>query len=370
MDVLVTGGAGFIGSFIVDELLRKGHSVTIFDNLDPQVHAGGRLPEYINKHAQFVHGDVRDYDALKDVVGKANAIFHKAAAVGVGQSQYEIKKYVDVNVSGTANLLDIIVNHPHKIEKLVVAASMSSYGEGLYHCATCGPMRPELRPAEQMAEGRWEQNCPNCSGLMSYAPTPETAYQHPSSIYAQTKKDQEDMVLNIGRTYQIPSVALRYFNAYGPRQSLSNPYTGVMAIFLSRLKNDRPPVIYEDGLQTRDFVSVHDIVQANMLALEKPGADYMSFNVASGIPIAISEIADRTARLLHKNIKPDITMKFRQGDIRHCIADISKIRNELGFEPRVSFEDGLTEVIDWSLKAEAQDLFENATAELRSKGLM
>ena len=370
MHVLVTGGGGFICSFIVDELIRRGHEVTIFDNLDPQIHPEGRPPEYLNAQARFIHGDVRDYDAFKSVIGDADVIFHEAATVGVGQSQYEIKKYVDVNVSGTANLLDILANQKHRVQKMVVAASMSSYGEGLYKCPSCGPVRPDLRTESQMANGDWEQRCPCCKVSIPYFPTPESAYQYPNSIYAQTKKDQEDMVLNIGRTYDLPAVALRYFNAYGPRQSLSNPYTGVMAIFLSRLKNDNAPVIYEDGLQTRDFVSVHDIVQANMLAMENSKADYQSFNVASGNPVSIREIAEVTAQLLGKEIAPDVTQKFRKGDIRHCIGDISKIQGQLGFEPMVLFEDGLKEIIEWSHDAEAKDRFEDASRELRDKGLM
>lgn len=370
MNILVTGGAGFIGSFIVDELIRRGHEVTIFDNLDPQIHPEGRLPDYLNPDAHFVQGDVRDYEAFRRVVGETDVVFHEAATVGVGQSQYEIKKYVDVNVSGTANLLDILVNHDHKVRKVLVAASMSSYGEGLYHCDEHGDVRPDLRSEAQMSARDWEQHCPLCDAVLKPVPTPESAYQYANSIYAQTKKDQEDMVLNIGRTYNLPVVALRYFNAYGPRQSLSNPYTGVMAIFISRLKNDQPPVIYEDGLQTRDFVSVHDIVQANMLAMDLEEADYKVFNVGGGNPVTIRDIAIKTAKLLGKSIDPEITMKFRKGDIRHCISDISEIRGRLNYEPKVAFEEGLQEVIEWAYKADAKDLFEDATRELRDKGLV
>ena len=370
MKVLVTGGAGFIGSFIVDALVQKGHEVTIFDNLDPQIHPDGQRPDYLNAAARFVHGDVRDYEAFHQVIGDAEVIFHEAAAVGVGQSQYEIKKYVDVNVGGTANLLDILVNHKHQVRKIMVAASMSSYGEGLYQCEEHGPVRPQLRTEEQMRARDWEQHCPLCHAFVQPIPTPESAILYSNSIYAQTKKDQEEMVLNIGRTYNLPVVALRYFNAYGPRQSLSNPYTGVMAIFISRLKNDQPPVIYEDGLQTRDFVSVHDIVQANMLAMERDEANYEVFNVGGGNPVTIQDIAMHSARLLRKHIEPDITMKFRKGDIRHCISDISRIEQKLDFEPQVAFDDGLREVIEWSYGAQAKDLFEDATQKLRDKGLV
>ena len=230
--ILVTGGAGFIGSFLVDKLVELGHQVTIFDNLDPQVHPDSKPPQYLNPKASLVVGDVRDYEALRCTVAGQQVIYHLAGAVGVGQSQYEIKRYVDVNTGGTANLLDILVNHNQtNIEKLVVAASMSSYGEGCYECETDGVVRPHLRTAEAMAGGQWEPVCPICSGPIKPIPTPEDAVQNCNSIYAYTKKDQEDMVLNIGKTYNIPSVATRFFNVYGPRQSLSNPYTGVCSDF-------------------------------------------------------------------------------------------------------------------------------------------
>jgi dTDP-L-rhamnose 4-epimerase len=370
MKALVTGGAGFIGSFIVDELVRRGHEVTILDNLEPQVHPGGQQPDYLNPRARFVQGDVRDYETLKHLVCASEVVFHKAAAVGVGQSQYEIKRYVDVNVGGTANLLDILVNQKHRVRKVIVAASMSSYGEGVYRCDGCGPVRPALRTEEMIADGVWEPRCPVCSAVVTPQPTAEEAYQYPNSIYAQTKKDQEDMCLNIGRTYGIPAVSLRYFNAYGPRQSLSNPYNGVLAIFLSRLKNDNRPVIFEDGCQTRDFVSVHDIAAVNMLAMERDEADYEIFNVGSGAPVTIRSAAEQAAAVLAKDIAPEITMKFRKGDVRHCYADMRKIEARLGFTPAVSFEDGLREVVAWSHSARAEDHFDKAAKELKEKGLV
>ena len=370
MDILVTGGAGFIGSFIVDELIHRGHTVTIFDSLDRQVHPEGHVPDYLNPHARFIHGNVRDYDALRSVVGNAEIIFHKAAMVGVGQSQYEIARYVEANTMGTANLLDILANHPHRVRKLIVAASMSSYGEGQYRCNRCGDIRPPLRIEEQVAQGDWELHCPQCDDRLAPVPTPEEAVQYCNSIYAFTKRHQEEMCLNIGRTYEIPTVALRYFNVYGPRQALSNPYTGVMAIFLSRLKNDNPPVIYEDGLQTRDFVSVHDIVQANMLAMDRDEADYDVFNVGGGQVLTIRSIAESIAQVLGKDIVPEITRKFRKGDVRHCFSDIRKIQATLGYTPGVSLEAGIRELIDWSRGVTAEDRFDDAAAELRAKGLV
>jgi len=369
MKILVTGGAGFIGSFIVDRLVHDGHEVTIFDNLDPQVHSSGRAPDYLNTSARFVQGDVRDYDALKEVVCSSEVIFHKAAAVGVGQSQYEIRHYVEANTLGTANVLDILVNHTNSVRKLVVAASMSSYGEGLYRCDQCGDFQAGLRPTKQTAQGLWEVRCPDCDCETKPIPTVEGARLNSNSIYAFTKRDQEDMVLNIGRAYDIPVVALRYFNVYGPRQSLSNPYTGVLAIFMSRLVNDNPPVIYEDGLQSRDFISVHDIVEANILAMERKEADHHVFNVGCGKPRSILSIAQALAKMLGKTIEPEVTNQYRKGDIRHCYADTSLIHETIGFLPKVSLEAGIEELIEWSNGAEAIDRFEEARKELKSKGL-
>ena len=368
--ILVTGGAGFIGSFLVDRLVELGHDVTIFDNLEPQVHPNGKPPGYLNPKACLVQGDVRDYDALRYVVAGQEVIFHLAGAVGVGQSQYEIKRYVDINTGGTANLLDVLVNHDHQVEKLVVAASMSSYGEGCYRCETDGVVRPNLRAREQLEVGDWEPRCPICSGPIQPIPTAEDAAQNCNSIYAFTKKDQEDMVLNIGRTYSIPSVALRFFNVYGPRQSLSNPYTGVAAIFMSRIKNNHAPVIYEDGLQTRDFISVHDVVDALLVCMERVEADYEVFNVGSGNPLTIVGIAETLANLYGKDIAPDITNRFRKGDVRHCYAAIERISRCLGWKPKVQFEQGMQELIEWSRKQEAKDRFEQATRELRVKGIL
>lgn len=366
---LVTGGAGFIGSFIVDELIRRGYRVRIYDNLEPQVHPGGVKPEYVNPEAEFIQGDVRDYDSFKKALEGVDAVFHKAAMVGVGQSQYQVKRYVDVNIGGTANLLDIIANEKNQVSKLIVAASMSSYGEGQYECAVCGRVNPPLRPEAQMDQQDWEHHCPHCDAIIQAVPTPEAKRLECNSIYAITKKNQEEMVLNIGETYNIPAVALRYFNVYGPRQSLSNPYTGVAAIFISRLKNNHPPVVFEDGRQTRDFVSVHDIVRANLLALENESLSGY-FNIGTGTPREIADIARTLNELFGKTIAPEITGKFRKGDIRHCVADISNATEQLGYTPRVAFEDGMKELIAWSENAESVDKFEEARQELLKRGLV
>lgn len=371
MRILVTGGAGFIGSFTVDELVELGHEVVIFDSLDPQVHPSGRLPKYLNKGARLIKGDVRDYDSLKKAVKGIDMVFHFAASVGVGQSQYQIKKYTDVTIGGTGNLLDILVNAKNKVRKIIVAASMSSYGEGLYACGKCGKIRPGMRSEEVLKKKAWEPSCPQCgSEIIRPVAIDEEQQQQCNSIYAITKKVQEEMMLNICRTYSLPGVALRYFNVYGPRQALSNPYTGVCAIFLSRIKNNNPPVVYEDGLQTRDFISIHDIVRANILAMDKKEADYGVFNVGSGVPIAIKEIAEVLIKLNKRSLRPEITGKYRKGDIRHCFADIAKIKKTLNFKPGVDFEEGMAELIEWSRSEKAKDGFEKARGELKKKGLL
>ncbi len=372
--ILVTGGAGFIGSHIVDQLVAEGHDVTIFDNLDPQVHGPEqKIPEYLNKDAEFIQGDVRNAEELKKAMLGKEIVFHEAAAVGVGQSMYEISRYTEYNSLGGAVLLDLVINTPalrDKIEKLIVASSMSIYGEGRYKCAQCGLIAPKLRPDEQMKRKDWEVHCPHCSKTAEALATDEDKPLFPTSIYAVTKRDHEEMFLSVGRSYKIPTVALRYFNVYGPRQALSNPYTGVAAIFSSRILNDNPPVIYEDGRQSRDFVHVGDIAQANILAMEKPTADYEVFNVGTGRNLTIEEVG----RLLIKKLKPGklepvIAQKYREGDIRHCYADISKIKEKLGYEPGTRFEDGLEELTGWVAQQSAEDGFEKAKEELEKRGL-
>jgi len=370
MNVLVTGGAGFIGSFIVDALVEKGHEVRILDNLDKQVHQTGKPPEWLNEKAEFMQGDVREKEDLKKAFEGVEVLFHEAAAVGVGQSMYELNYYVDVNTRGTANLLEFLVNEKHDVKKMMVAASMSEYGEGLYECEACGEkMKPALRSEEQMKQHKWEPLC-KCGKELKAIPTPESTALDCNNIYAQTKKDQEEMLLMIGKAYGIPAVALRYFNVFGPRQSLSNPYTGVAAIFLSRIKNNNAPVIYEDGMQSRDFVSVKDIAAANLLAMESNAADYEVFNVGSGTATSIKGMAETLAQLNGSDLKPKVTNQFRKGDVRHCYADISKIKSRLGFAPSMGFEEGMREIIEWGKGVEAEDKFEQAADELKKKKLV
>jgi len=369
--ILVTGGAGFIGSHIVDLLIKKGYAVRVLDNLDPQVHPGRKKPSYLNPQAEFVKGNVTKVSDLKKALSGVDAIFHEAAKVGVGQSMYEIASYTKNTVLGTALLLDLVVNqYRNKIKKMVVAASMSSYGEGKYKCPKHKDVRPMPRPLGQMQKKDWELHCPFCNQYLKPAPTNEETKQVCGSVYAVNKRDQEEMFLAVGKAYHIPTVALRYFNVYGPRQSLSNPYTGVAAIFMSRIKNDNPPIVYEDGLQTRDFISVHDIASANLKVLENSKADYQVFNIGSGKPQTIAGIAKTLAKLYKSDIKPKVQNQFRAGDIRHCIADIKKIRKLLNWQPKVTFYQGMQELIIWSRESKARDLSEQAEKELKTRKLI
>ncbi len=372
-NVLVTGGAGFIGSHLVDELVKQGHSVRVFDNLESQVHGQlreqGRWPDYTNAGAVCFLGDVRDRDALKHAIEGIDVIFHEAAMVGVGQSMYQVQRYMDVNTLGTATLLDILANEKHRVRKLVVASSMSIYGEGKYECPAHGIIYPKLRPAEQLERRDWEMRCPVCSTALKPLPTDESKPLHSTSIYAISKKDQEEMCLCMGRAYSLPTVALRYFNVYGERQALSNPYTGVAAIFSSRLLNGNAPLIYEDGCQSRDFVHVSDIVRANLLAMKSDAADYDFCNVGTQRPVTVREVAEVLGAALGKPIEPTIVGKFRSGDIRHCYADISKARQVLGYEPQVTFEAGMRSLTRWVHEQHAEDKVQTAAEELAQRGL-
>jgi dTDP-L-rhamnose 4-epimerase len=370
--VLVTGGAGFIGSHLVDTLLEAGHEVRVFDSLEPQVYgqlrARGLWPGYLATDCEKILGDVRDSKALYEALAGIDVVFHLAAAVGVGQSMYEIERYVDVNTRGTAILLDLLANRKHRVRKVVVASSMSIYGEGAYCCAEHGTVYPRLRTEEQLAARDWEMRCPICGLSVEPQPTNEDKPLYSTSIYAITKKDQEEMCLVAGRAYGIPTVALRFFNVYGPRQALGNPYTGVAAIFSTRLLNGNPPVVYEDGLQTRDFVHVSDIVQANVMAMDREEMDYGAYNVGTGRPLTILDVAMALGQHLNASHPPEIAQKYRAGDIRHCVADISRLQ-AMGYRPQVQFRDGVSELVDWLRSQTAEDSFERARQELVEKGL-
>jgi dTDP-L-rhamnose 4-epimerase len=367
---LVTGGAGFIGSHIVDGLIeRGGYEVVVYDNLTPQVHGEARKrPSYLNGAVRLIVADVRDRPALERAVGEADVVLHQAAAVGVGQSMYDIVEYVDVNARGTAMLCEVLARGRHRVKKVLIASSMSNYGEGRYLCATHGPQAPALRPASQLAARDWEVKCPACSAPLEPHQTDEAKPLLPTSVYATTKRDQEELVLNVCRAYGIPAVAFRYFNVYGPRQALSNPYTGVAAIFSSRILNDHAPMIFEDGLQTRDFIHVSDIVQANLLALESDRADGEVLNVGTGRRTSLLQLTELLLDYLGKRGKvvPEVVHKFREGDIRHCYADISRIRATLDFEPRVPVEKGVEDLVGWARNERPVDRVGEAFAELNT----
>lgn len=366
--ILVTGGAGFVGSHTVDALLSRGHEVRIFDSFISQVHPYG-LPDYLSTEVEVLQGDMRDMDLVRRALEGVEVVYHLAAAVGVGQSMYEIAHYMGANTQGTANLLQALLDSKSRIEKLIVASSMSIYGEGQYQCRNCRLVAPPARPNSQLAAKVWEVLCPNCGAESRPVPTRESKQLQCTSIYALSKKDQEEMTLLFGRTYGIPVVALRYFNIYGPRQALSNPYTGVAAIFASRLLNNHAPLIFEDGNQMRDFVSVHDVVAANLLAMERNQADGEAVNIGSGEAVTVQQVADELARALGSNISPEITQKYRAGDIRHCVADISQAVSLLGYEPRTRFPEGVRELVDWLQSQTPEDKAANAVAELAAYGL-
>jgi dTDP-L-rhamnose 4-epimerase len=366
--VLITGGAGFIGSHLADELLAHGYQVRALDSLDPQVHGDARRrPEYLAREVELVVGDVNDREKVDQALQGVDAVFHFAAAVGVGQSMYEVAHYTRVNNLGTAVLLEALTKNP--VQRLVVASSMSLYGEGLYRGASELPRTVGERTLEQLKAGQWEFVGED-GNVLQPLPTPETKQPALASVYALSKYDQERLCLMIGRAYGIPTVALRFFNAYGPRQALSNPYTGVLAIFASRLLNNNPPAIFEDGLQQRDFVSVYDLARACRLALETPDAAGEVFNVGSGQPHTVRDIAAKLAKVVGKEqVRPEILGKYRVGDIRHCYADISKAQRVLGFTPQVRLEDGLVELSSWLASQAAVDRVAQASAELSARGL-
>ncbi|MEJ8801569.1 NAD-dependent epimerase/dehydratase family protein [Pontibacter sp. H249] len=366
--VLITGGAGFIGSHLADELIKQGYSVRAFDNLSEQVHGKDCIrPEYLNPEVELMIGDVRNAEAVTRALEGVDYVFHLAAMVGVGQSMYEIREYTDVNNMGTAVLLEALIKNP--VKKLVLASSMSIYGEGLYQTPEGELASVPERGLEQLKAADWELYNEQGQKLQP-VPTSESKTPCLSSVYALSKYDQERLCLMVGRAYNIPTVALRFFNVYGTRQALSNPYTGVLAIFASSLLNNNSPMIFEDGYQQRDFVHVRDVALACRLAMEKEEAAGKVFNVGSGNNYTIRDIANRLATVMSKpHLAPDITGKYRVGDIRHCYADISMANEVLGFSPQVEFNAGLGELAQWLEGQIAYDRVSEASAELAARGL-
>ena len=365
--VLITGGAGFIGSHIADELLRAGDEVRVLDTLVEQVHEGTARPDYLDPNVELQLADVRDREAVDRALTGVDAVIHLAARVGVGQSMYEIAEYAAANTAGTGVMLEALLDRP--VGRLVVASSMSVYGEGLYATGDGAPVVVEERTRAQLERREWDPRGLGGEALEP-VPTPESKPPANSSVYALTKYDQERLCLIFGAAYDVPAVALRLFNVYGPRQALSNPYTGVLAIFASRFLNDKPPLVYEDGNQRRDFVSVYDVARAFRLALDTDSAAGHVLNVGSGQDVSVLEIARSLAEVLGKaQLRAEVTGKARAGDIRHCFADISGARELLGFEPQVQLQDGMSELAGWLADQVATDRVEAASQELAARGL-
>jgi dTDP-L-rhamnose 4-epimerase len=363
---LVTGSAGLIGSHIVDLLVREGWYVRALDNLEPQTHRRGK-PRWINEKAEFVEADLRDRVAITAALDNVDIIFHQAA---YGGYMPEITKFVHVNSLGTAQMLEIIREKGLPVRKVVVASSQAVYSEGAGHCPKHGLIFPSVRPIEQLRNGDWQVHCPHCGAITKPVPTPENAPVGGETVYGLTKVDQERLVLLWGKQVGIATVALRYSCTYGPRQSIFNPYTGVIAIFCTRLLNDLPPVLYEDGEQTRDFSFVEDVARANLLAVETDRLDGLAVNIGSGRGIPIREIAEQLSDILKVDIAPEINREFRPGEMRHLTSDIA-LAQSAGYKPTVDLSDGIARYIRWIRnQSDIRDYFSEASEILKNKGIV
>jgi len=367
--VLVTGGAGFVGSHLVDALLRRGDRVRVLDNLDPQAHEGG-VAGHLAKDAELITGDLRDAATVARALDGVELVFHQAGMVGNGQSMYQIRRYVDVNGGGTATLLEEVLKRRDTVRRVVAASSMVVYGEGAYRCDEHGAVTPRSRRREDLDRGVWAPRCPRCDRPVDAVPTGEDQPLRPTSPYAISKRDCEELVLTTGAAHGVETVALRYLNVYGPRQQLSNPYTGVAAIFATRLLAGRRPVVFEDGLQRLDFVHVSDVVRANLLAAESPAAPGHAVNVGTGVSITVLDLARRLAALLGRDLEPEVTGSFRAGDIRHCWADLDMARRLLGFEAGADRDLELRRLAEWVQEQTPVDRTGAALAELQARGLI
>ena len=365
--VLVTGGAGFIGCHLTGALLDRGYDVRVLDSLVDQVHGGGAGKHPILSHVDFMEGDVRDGDAVARALRGVDRVIHLAAEVGVGQSMYAIERYVSANDGGTATLFQQLIEKP--VQRVVVASSMSVYGEGLYRTADGRTLDAVVRPAQRSADGGWNPRGPDGEALSPVA-TPEWKQPNLASVYALTKYVQERLTLTVAPAYGMEAVALRLFNVYGPGQALSNPYTGVLAIFASRLLHRERPMVFEDGEQRRDFVHVEDVARAFVLALEHPAAAGQVFNIGSGRDVSILDVADALADAMGVNISAEVSDQARIGDIRHCFGDISLARSVLGYAPRRGFADSLGELAEWVQRQQAVDRVVEARRELETRGLV
>lgn len=370
-NILITGGAGFIGSNLSLKLIEKGYKVTVLDNLSPQIHTS-KSPLYnsIKDKVRFIKGTVLSYDDWKNALEEIDVVVHLAAETGTGQSMYEIEKYTDVNIKGTSIFLDILANEPHSVKKMIIASSRAIYGEGKYECSSCGIVYPNERKDEDMSKGDFTVKCPRCNTNAKLLATDEDSKIHPSSIYGITKQVQEQMFMVMGKTLNIPALAFRYQNVYGAGQSLSNPYTGILSIFSTRIKNGNDINIFEDGKESRDFVYIDDVVDATILGIEKDEANYEVFNVGLGLAIDVNKVASTLVKEYKSNSKISISGNYRLGDIKDNYADLTKIQTKLGFKPKVDFEEGIKRFTKWVNAQEVvEDQYEKSINEMKEKGL-
>ncbi len=369
--VLITGGAGFIGSHTADALLARGYRVRVLDILDPQIHGvGGTRPVYLDPRVELIVGDVRNRSDLAGALEGVSAVYHFAAQTGVGQSMYDIQSYCDVNINGTAMLLDVLGNVSHRVQRVVLSSSRAVYGEGEYRCERCGSITPPKRSREQLESRRWEMACDRCGSVAHPVPTPEGKPLDPISVYALTKRVQEDLLRMFGATYGMRFVVLRYFNVYGERQALNNPYTGIGAIFTNRALMGQDISIYEDGQPGRDFVHVRDVVQANILALENDLAINGTFNVGTGRRLTVLQLAELILQKIGVTVRLRQTGQYREGDIRDCYADLSHSTKVLGYRPSVPFDAGVEEMIRWARTQPVEDRFAEAESALKDRKLL
>ncbi|KPP95484.1 NAD-dependent epimerase/dehydratase family protein [Erythrobacter sp. HL-111] len=375
MKVLITGGAGFIGSRLALRLAEEGHAVSVLDNFLPQVHGdrpeASPLYERLDSATRLIRGDVTDRAALAAALAGQEAVVHLAAETGTGQSMYEIERYSRVNIGGTSLLLDLLANSDHAVRRVVVASSRSIYGEGRYRAPTGEYVYPPHRSEADMAAGDFAVKHPGIEGELECVATDEDSKLHPSSVYGITKQVQEQLVMTVCPSLGIEGVALRYQNVFGPGQSLANPYTGILSIFANLIMQGRAINIFEDGRESRDFVYVDDVVEATVLALTRPAAANRVFNVGTGAPVSVLEVAETLCRLFDADVPIEISGNFRAGDIRHNHADLTRIRETLGFEPAWSFERGIAELVAWARASGPQaSAYDASLAEMREKGLL
>jgi|SRR5450830_317494 len=370
-NILITGGAGFIGSHLALKLIEKGHNITVLDNLSPQIHTSlSPLFRSIEGKVKFILGDVRSREDWEKALVGQDAVVHFAAETGTGQSMYEIEQYVDVNVRGTSLMLDFLAKNPHSVKKMLIASSRSIYGEGKAHCEKCGIVYPGERKNDYMRKGDFKVKCPQCGVDVETLATDENSKLHPSSIYGITKQTQEQLILTVGKALKVPATSLRYQNVYGPGQSLSNPYTGILSIFSTRIRNGNDINIFEDGKESRDFVYIDDVIDASILALFSDSANYECFNVGSGVATDVVTVAKTLCSAYKSNVKVEISGNYRLGDICHNYADLSKINRTLGFTPKFSFSEGAERFCQWvSHQAVVEDNYEKSIEQMRKLGL-